>query len=97
RVLQYLERQDTQPARLMPAAVEGLTARNRAIPTTRFPRRRSRANGACPPEMASATTALAQQLVGLDICQITPLQALSLLHHLHQQARTVVGHGEVST
>jgi hypothetical protein len=43
-----------------------------------------------------ATTALAQQLMGLDICQITPLQALSLLHHLQQQARTVVGNGEVS-
>ena len=41
-------------------------------------------------------TALAQQLVGLDICQITPLQALSLLHHLQQQARTLVGNGEVS-
>jgi hypothetical protein len=48
--------------------------------------------------MATAKTApvLAQQLVGLDICQITPLQALSLLHHLQQQARMVVGHGEVS-
>jgi len=73
-VLQYLERQDTQPARLTPAAV----------------------NGARPPWAAPAATALAQQLVGLDICQITPLQALSLLHHLQQQARTLVGNGEVS-
>jgi hypothetical protein len=39
---------------------------------------------------------LAQQLLGLDICQITPLQALSLLHDLQQQARTLVGHREVS-
>jgi hypothetical protein len=39
---------------------------------------------------------LAQQLLGLDICQITLLQALSLLHALQQQARTLVGHGEVS-
>src|SRR5262249_8733140 len=96
RVLQYLERQDTQQATLTSATVQGLTTRNRAIPTTRFPRQHSRANGARPPEVALATTALAQQLVGLDICQITPLQALSLLHHLQQQARTVVGHGEVS-
>jgi hypothetical protein len=40
---------------------------------------------------------LAQQLLGLDICQITPLQALSLLHDLQQQARTLVGNREVST
>ena len=40
-------------------------------------------------------TFLVQQLVGLDICQITPLQALSLLHQLQQQARTLVGNGEV--
>ncbi len=75
RVLQYLERQGTQPARLTPPSV----------------------NGARPPGVAPATTALAQQLVGLDICQITPLQALSLLHHLQQQARTLVGNDEVST
>jgi hypothetical protein len=33
------------------------------------------------------TTVLAQQLLGLDICQITLLQALSLLHALQQQVR----------
>ena len=38
---------------------------------------------------------LAQQLLGLDICQITPLQALSLLHDLQQQARTLAGNREV--
>jgi hypothetical protein len=42
------------------------------------------------------TAVLAQQLLGLDICQITPLQALSLLHDLQQQARTLVGSREVS-
>jgi hypothetical protein len=41
-------------------------------------------------------TALAQQLLELDICQITPLRALSLLHHLQQQARMLVSNGEVS-
>jgi hypothetical protein len=41
-------------------------------------------------------TVLAHQLLGLDICQITPLQALSLLHDLQQQARTLVGKREVS-
>jgi hypothetical protein len=34
--------------------------------------------------------------MGLDLCQITPLQALSLLHHLQQQARTLVSNGEGS-
>jgi hypothetical protein len=42
------------------------------------------------------TPVLAQQLLGLDICQITPLQALALLHDLQQQARTLVGKREVS-
>jgi DNA mismatch repair protein MutS len=74
RVLHYLERQDTQPARLTPPAL----------------------NGTRPPGSVPAMTALAQQLLGLDICQITPLQALSLLHHLQQQARTLVSHGEGS-
>jgi DNA mismatch repair protein MutS len=36
----------------------------------------------------SPAGAIAQQLVALDICQITPLQALMLLHQLQQQART---------
>jgi len=53
-------------------------------------------NGSRPPAASPATTALAQQLLGLDICQITPLQALSLLHDLQQHARTLVGNGEVS-
>ncbi|MGQ4806702.1 DNA mismatch repair protein MutS [Candidatus Entotheonellaceae bacterium PAL068K] len=34
------------------------------------------------------TDALLRQLVTLDLCQITPLQALSVLHALQQQART---------
>jgi hypothetical protein len=39
---------------------------------------------------------LAPQLLGLDISQMTPLQALSLLHDLQQQVRTLVGKREVS-
>ncbi len=74
RVLQYLERQESQPAALPPPAV----------------------NGARPPGVVPVTAVLAQQLLGLDICQITPLQALSLLHDLQQQARTLVGNREVS-
>jgi DNA mismatch repair protein MutS len=42
-------------------------------------------NGA-PPDQASP---LARQLIGLDICQITPLQALTVLHDLQQQARAL--------
>jgi DNA mismatch repair protein MutS len=53
-------------------------------------------NGASCAGAAPATLALAQQLVRLDICQMTPLQALSVLHHLQQQARTLAGNGEVS-
>jgi DNA mismatch repair protein MutS len=73
-VLQYLERQESQPAALSLPAV----------------------NGARPPGVAQAPAVLVQQLLGLDICQITPLQALSLLHDLQQQARTLVRHREVS-
>jgi len=47
-------------------------------------------------DIEKTTTVLARQLLELDICQITPLQALSLLHHLQQHARTLLGHGEVS-
>jgi DNA mismatch repair protein MutS len=66
RVLQYLERQESQPAaKTLPVAV----------------------NGSRPPNVAQTTAVLAQQLLDLDICQITPLQALSLLHDLQQQVR----------
>jgi DNA mismatch repair protein MutS len=75
RVLQYLERQESQPAMpILPVA----------------------ANGARPHHVAQATAVLAQQLLEIDICQVTPLQALSLLHALQQQARTLIGHREVS-
>ena len=47
-------------------------------------------------DIEKTTTVLARQLLELDICQITPLQALSLLHHLQQHARTLLGKGEVS-
>jgi hypothetical protein len=35
-----------------------------------------------------------QQLLALDICQITPLQALTMLHALQQQARALVERGD---
>jgi DNA mismatch repair protein MutS len=43
-----------------------------------------------------AATALAQQLMGLDICQITPLAALTLLHDLQQQVRALMSNGRMS-
>lgn len=42
---------------------------------------------------ATVAAALARQLAALDICQITPLQALTLLHQLQQQASSLVGNG----
>jgi hypothetical protein len=47
-------------------------------------------------DVGATAAVLVQQLLGLDICQITPLQALSLLHDLQQQARTLVANREVS-
>jgi DNA mismatch repair protein MutS len=44
---------------------------------------------------AAAATELAQQLAALDICQITPLQALTLLHQFQQQARALLHTGRV--
>lgn len=49
-------------------------------------------NGTASPR--PTITPLAQQLIALDLCQITPLQALSVLHRLQQEARTLVGNGE---
>lgn len=40
-----------------------------------------------PSTTAPPETTLVQQLRSLDICQITPLQAMSILHHLQQQVR----------
>jgi DNA mismatch repair protein MutS len=74
RVLQYLERQESQPAAQTLPAV----------------------NGSRPPHATQPPAVLAQQLLQIDICQITPLQALSLLHELQQQARTLVGKREVA-
>jgi hypothetical protein len=42
------------------------------------------------------TAVLAQQLLGLNICQITPLHAFSLLHDLQQQTSTLGVNREVS-
>jgi DNA mismatch repair protein MutS len=41
----------------------------------------------------ASAAALTQQLLTLDLCQVTPLQALNTLHHLQQQARVLVGEG----
>ena len=48
-------------------------------------------NGHVPP------TALIQELLALDLCQVTPLQALTVLHNLQQQARGQNGHGSLRT
>ena len=49
-------------------------------------------NGVAPAPAAPAPSGLSEQLLRLDLCQITPLQALTLLHELQQQAR----HGDPS-
>jgi DNA mismatch repair protein MutS len=46
-----------------------------------------------PANMASA--GFARQLLELDLCQVTPLQALTLLHQLQQQVRQATVQGEV--
>jgi DNA mismatch repair protein MutS len=42
---------------------------------------------------AVVSTTLVQDLLHLDLCAITPLQALTLLHDLQQQARTLTRNG----
>jgi DNA mismatch repair protein MutS len=49
-------------------------------------------NGTAP--AATAASELARQLMTLDLCQVTPLQALTLLHQLQQQVRQATGQGE---
>src|SRR5262249_21197410 len=74
------------PAEILTEATRGLQyleRQDRQAASLAFPA----VNGACPPGVAQATAVLAQQLLGLDICQMTPLQALSLLHDLQQQVR----------
>jgi DNA mismatch repair protein MutS len=44
-------------------------------------------NGTVNKSVDPASTGLAEQLLGLDLCQVTPLQALTLLHQLQQQVR----------
>ncbi len=71
RVLHYLEQQGTQPAAALPSA---------SVATASPPMK-----ALAPTEPAPA--ALSQQLLNLDLCQVTPLQALTLLHDLQQQVR----------
>jgi DNA mismatch repair protein MutS len=47
-------------------------------------------------EDSPAAAVLTQQLAALDVCQITPLQALTLLHQLQQQAQTLTSNGRRS-
>ncbi|GIX47283.1 MAG: DNA mismatch repair protein MutS [Candidatus Tectimicrobiota bacterium] len=42
---------------------------------------------------AAPAVPLLRQLLSLDVCQVTPLQALTLLHALQQQARQLLGQG----
>jgi DNA mismatch repair protein MutS len=44
-------------------------------------------NGTMIKSVDSEPTGLAEQLLNLDLCQVTPLQALTLLHQLQQQVR----------
>jgi DNA mismatch repair protein MutS len=48
-------------------------------------------NGAGVP--ATVAAPLVHDLLHLDLCAMTPLQALTLLHHLQQQVRTLTGNG----
>jgi DNA mismatch repair protein MutS len=44
-------------------------------------------NGTMSKSVEPVPTGLTEQLLGLDLCQVTPLQALTLLHQLQQQVR----------
>jgi len=51
-------------------------------------------NGATPVPAILTPSPITQHLLDLDLCQVTPLQALTLLHHLQQQARGVEPDGD---
>ncbi len=50
-------------------------------------------NGVTHPPIDPPPTGLTEQLLSLDLCQVTPLQALTLLHQLQQQVRELAGPG----
>ncbi|WP_256872658.1 DNA mismatch repair protein MutS [Candidatus Entotheonella palauensis] len=50
-------------------------------------------HGATSEPIKPAPTGLTEQLLSLDLCQVTPLQALTLLHQLQQQVREWTGPG----
>jgi hypothetical protein len=50
-------------------------------------------NGATLSPATRTPSPITQQLLALDLCQVTPLQALTLLHQLQQQARGAEPHG----
>ncbi len=72
RVLDYLEQQGTQPSAAFASSA---------------PAAPSPTNGFLTPSREGPPSGLAEQLLSLDLCQITPLQALTLLHQLQQQVR----------
>ena len=43
-------------------------------------------NGSAAPSVVKQSL-IGEQLLALDLCQVTPLQALTLLHDLQQQVR----------
>jgi DNA mismatch repair protein MutS len=47
-----------------------------------------------PAAAGTAAAGFARQLLELDLCQVTPLQALTLLHQLQQQARETAAAGQ---
>lgn len=51
-------------------------------------------NGATPAPATLTPSPITQHLLDLDLCQVTPLQALTLLHQLQQQARGVEPDGD---
>jgi DNA mismatch repair protein MutS len=50
-------------------------------------------NGAVSKPADPVPPSLSEQLLGLDLCQMTPLQALTLLHQLQQQVRDATASG----
>jgi DNA mismatch repair protein MutS len=75
RVLYYLEQHGTQPAAVASPSARPAPA---APPTL---------NGTHRKPVDPPPTGLTEQLLSLDLCQVTPFQALTLLHQLQQQVR----------
>jgi len=81
RVLYYLEQHGTRPAAVASPSAQLAPA----VPPT--------LNGTHRKPVDSPPTDLTEQLLSLDLCQVTPLQALTLLHQLQQQVRELTAPG----